>query len=101
MSKPKFTKGPWFYDGKRMIKSLNRGKVHNCIAAIGACQFEFEGKTHESLTAPAQIDEANAVLMAAAPELYGALENAVKTAAFDIPEDLIMARAVLKKARGE
>lgn len=68
MSKPKFTPKPWNFDGK-LITSPNRGKRYQTVAFPGQPIY------HSPLSG---IDKANGNLIAAAPDLYEALEYVLR-----------------------
>lgn len=97
MSEPKFTPGPWRLDADSHIRATNDDR-HKTIALIPP---DFHS---------ADIWDANAHLIAAAPELYKALEGMVIGSKLRLmlsdkdilPESpLGIAVAALAKARGE
>lgn len=105
MSEARHTKGPW--DVKRARFLSDGGYDYGIIATIDGtrrCIAEtFEVIADGGRTAPA---EANAHLIAAAPELYEALEKMVRAAMYGSfntvdSHPLPLARAALSKARGE
>ena len=77
----KHTPGPWFVD------------AHNNVLAEG-CLVAFP-----SVAAGLEKQEANARLIAAAPELLGALQKAVARQGFS-NDELRDARAAITKAKG-
>jgi hypothetical protein len=107
MSEMKWTPGPWEVDleGRRHIAIRPKGQGF-LLASLDRESFTYSGEHHA---------EADAALMAAAPELYATLEKASaaarRTAARIGDEHGIAARlwegmadefdAVLKNARGE
>lgn len=107
MSKPKFTPGPWWIDDdNRPGMSWNRNIVH------GTGENRICFMAHSDNKAPER-DAANAHLIAAAPELYEALERLLSllgnyvgwrnTAAAEAEEEAAenAAHAALAKARGK
>lgn len=104
MSQERFTRGPWQLwkrtdplSGKRGLVTSNEGK--DGIA-------EIIGRIHSVGRVDAKEADANAALIAAAPELYAALELALAT--IDGSDRIIVQertiptiRAALAKARGE
>lgn len=82
MSEPKFTPGPWYVDGTFVTNDEDLD-----ICSMGDVAWE-----------------ANAHLIAAAPELYEALRDLIAycdpTGDY-IDDELVWARAALAKARGE
>ena len=79
MTDPKWTPGPWSAD-------------------------EFEIRSADRVICEAFQGEEDATLIAAAPELYEALNNIVGSMALEFGDDceeVIAARAALAKARGE
>jgi len=92
MTEPKFTPGPWFTDDYGYIFSGERRDAHMIAEVRGWGWIQY-------LPNPEQIQDANAHLIAAAPELYKALEYCIK----QIPEfgDVPGIKAALAKARGE
>lgn len=100
VSKTKHTPGPWWNESGT-IHAKNplvwTGDNHSCVhpAYVNDVYWESENPTQEY--------EANAALIAAAPDLYAALEGLVARLEF-VPEhsiDLSQADAALAKARGE
>jgi hypothetical protein len=96
---PKFTPGPWRacpvqgvdYDFRPIARDVSHG------AAPYHARVDYTGDEAET--------DANANLIAAAPDLYAALEmllnDGVIDAAIMEPGRVSIARAALKKARGE
>ena len=93
MSSPKFTSGHWAWDGEALIACKNGS----------FCDVAYANESGNSI----ECGEYDKALIAAAPELYEALEKfiqacheaeSVTTALFSA---LTHAEAVLKKARGE
>jgi len=90
----KHTPGPWSIDGEG-----TNAMVRGADLTIVAVRHRLTGQTHE----------ANARLIAAAPELLEALEDLVYLAEaamrevgeYDIEAELADARAAIAKARGE
>ena len=103
-SEPKWTPGPWDFS---MAKMPIDGEYDYCISAV------VDGERYVISEAFGRVSEkqrpnahANARLIAAAPELYEALERLVADVAdYDAWERpchaVDTARAALKKARGE
>ena len=73
MSDPKFTPGPWkwlhYPDGRKLLAALSRAVVHCPDAPIG-------------------MDEADAHLIAAAPDLYAALRDLAALVRGECPSTL-------------
>lgn len=93
MSEPKFTPGPWSFDGRDVVGMV--GEIDTCIAEC------FDHSSIDRHNA-----KANAYLIAAAPELYEALELLVSygdvfayRAGTENP--YLKGKAALAKARGE
>ncbi len=88
MSKPKHTPGPWYFDGLYVLQ-VDRATV---IAEIN----------HGAMT---DIQcKANARLIAAAPEMLGALESVIKSKVLANKDNVELAKLVISaivKARGE
>lgn len=93
MSEPKFTKAPWFVHDelKRSVAFNGRDGVENLftedLEGYFCCQ-----------------NEADAHLIAAAPDLYAALIECLEAVEEYYQEDakfILEAKAALKKARGE
>lgn len=95
MSKPKFTPGPWRTDCRLIGGQIRITQVPNANMTVA----QVNGRQGEQ--------EANARLIAAAPELLEALErlmlsrDASWTGGHDWEEALDEAAAALAKARGE
>lgn len=104
MSEPKFTPGPWRvcrsnedFDGP--FYALDDDDYERPINAIRS-KSETVACAHDLF----EFDEANANLIASAPDLYEALEDLLYQAKFSESEggwDFKQARAALAKARGE
>lgn len=96
-SKPKFTPGPWKYDaGSGYVETLEGNLVANPRSG-GHLPGQFEANTR-----------ANAALIAAAPEMFEALETSLKLLqeaeliyGFRNPVFTRELEKILKKARGE
>lgn len=92
-----FTPGPWFVDGNHVHQDDEAGGRWLCIAKCDQL-IRYAPRTE---TAEYAQTVANAHLIAAAPELYEALEHILR-GTLSLPrfaED--MARAALAKARGQ
>ena len=95
MTEPKFTPGPW---------KVERYGENSVIRAADQCVGEVYRSEFEPQTLPTKY---NAALIAAAPDLYAALsqlDDAFISAtnwAGDPPQEIVNARAALRKARGE
>lgn len=93
----KFTPGPWEYDGNGRVDAVEFRKPtgHICedgseyIGGLVALPYHCGGATHE----------ANARLIAAAPEMFAVLEKLLEEGA--TVEVRTNARAVVAKALGE
>lgn len=95
MTEHKWTQGPW---------SVRRDECDDPVVVSECLGLELDGLCwHEN-------SDANAHLIAAAPELYEALERLLPMAeddcfqygsSADNDEDVLFARAALAKARGE
>ncbi len=97
MSETKFTPGPWAKDKYGQLKNPDGNPVD-----VWGCGLSIASRSTET--------EANAALIAAAPDLYAALEelDEVFCTQADTRDErtrarkaLIAARAALAKARGE
>jgi hypothetical protein len=90
----KWTKGPWTTDGTT-VYALGRDGYNRFWANV---QKQRRDVTFEEI-------EANAALMARAPDLYAALERLLATSALMEPREYTeaasAARAALARARGE
>lgn len=100
MSEAKFTKGPWTCHRNTSFWEFGcdeRGQLGDVCASA----FTPEGRAPDA----EETMEANAHLIAAAPELYVALEALIKECDMcghpDEPEAVEIARSALAKARGE
>ena len=86
MSETKFTKGPWKWQDEEEYGIVVHAE-HSPIAMV-ICEE----------------DKANATLIAAAPDMYEALETIERVAGIGMMEDdpaRVKARDALRKARGE
>ena len=97
MSEPKFTKGPWkaTYDSQLQAAI----EIYNTEDRIMVAVLPDRG----TVEAMPEI-EANANLIAAAPDMYEALETIERVAGIGMMEDdpaRVKARDALRKARGE
>lgn len=108
MSEEKFTKGPWFIKQSEEIRSpYSATNVSSTRITI----LDAPGGQYQSRHVIAQVakgngrGEANAALIAAAPEMYRELERHCALCMLMHPEcekcELCETRKVLKKARGE
>ena len=94
MSKPKFTPGPWstgFVDGTKIVRESDRSQI-----------AQVAGDYSDPTIWP--IMEANAHLIAAAPDLYAALELARERmggASPGMKAMIAQTDTALSKARGE
>jgi hypothetical protein len=75
MSEAKFTPGPWY--------AVNRGTKHEPMMSVMAARIAGQKPRHEvALCAtgdsPQEMEDANAHLIAAAPDLYKALKACIK-----------------------
>lgn len=109
MSKERFTPGPW---SACKIKHCHPQLIgETCCVKIGenVIELDYKGFGHENNDY--EQSEANAALIAAAPEMYDILEhylNLIQAASEGaaiaeqkIFEDIVDIERVLKKARGE
>jgi hypothetical protein len=96
MTEARFTPGPW------RVSAASDGQMGKPIMASGGhvIGFAIDLPLNEALAA---VQKANARLIAAAPELYEALEriNDTGDAALDIAWIRRISRAALAKARGD
>ena len=97
MSEPKFTKGPWkaTYDSQLQAAI----EIYNTEDRVIVAVLPDRG----TIEAMPEI-EANANLIAAAPDMYEALETIERVAGIGMMEDdpaKVKARDALRKARGE
>lgn len=91
MSEKKWTPGPWVFDG------TGPHNVFGCDIS-NSLGDSIAGSWHGR----DEVAKANAHLIAAAPELYDALEEMLRiVGGYEYPETAKMARAALTKARGE
>lgn len=107
-AKAQHTPGPWYYDNQDYVREIS---TDYCIARI------FDDNAHPM---PEYVEnlpkQANARLIAAAPELLGALEAIVEQCSLELKEHIfyaadgckvnvnsfkVAARAAIKRARGE
>lgn len=89
MSEPKFTKGPWIVNSNGSY--FNIGPKNDC-SSVPVYPDACMGVMH--------FDEANAHLIAAAPEMYGALETILELGKLSQHQEDIVSK-LLAKARGE
>jgi len=94
MSEPKFTPGPWFTDDYGYIFSGERRDAHMIAEVRGWGWIQY-------LPDPEKIQDANAHLIAAAPELFEALEYVMTAHGEQLSDAFEKAQAALAKARGE
>lgn len=103
MTEPKFTPGPWLRtDGDTMVYALEHDGYRRGEEA-------FRNRFHASIYLDRRADRsegiANAALIAAAPELYTALERLLEDYRREMPYAFTAAIhnavAALEKARGE
>ena len=103
----KFTKGPW-----KWVEDRNTGGFYGLYAGDHPvvypqrCNDGDEGlawfSTDESYYGETALTEANAALIACAPEMYEMLENlSMKLTAINAHETVNEIEALLAKARGE
>lgn len=105
MTTPKFTQGPWFITGNmtKYIESRIGGGLIQEVAAVGPTSADCGYGEQQ---------QASAHLIAAAPELYEALEGMLEVYGGEMDVDglpkhevelnlIAVARAALSKARGE
>lgn len=102
MSEAKFTKGQWFIEKDAnwnddcwaiSVKRSYDGSIHHCFAEV---TYKMEDEDHNEEL------EANAHLIAAAPEMYEMLEKIAKSTVYD--HNYETAKPIfelLAKARGE
>ena len=95
----KFTEGPWIIKNNGYYFDISTsGNME--IADLCSSVYSFDKNEHKS----GGIAEANAQLIAAAPDLYDALENCIDCLGdeFALPVDCIKeAKKALAKARGD
>ena len=99
MSKEKFTDGPWFKKGRKVFwqkpeRDLPKDNLFNGLVCTCATTED---------NPPEVIEEANAnaTLIAAAPDLYNTLNNLVECGAIPNGAYVAKVKEILKKARGE
>ncbi len=104
--KTKFTPGPWTW---QMVEDQAGSLCNESIVQhVADCTFGLDGETGEF----DEMHAANRALIAAAPDLYAALENAIKSMKWvaqmleigpisTFAENISSAHTALKKARGE
>lgn len=107
MSEEKFTKGPWFIKQSEEIRSSYSPNVSSTRITI----LDEPGGQYQSRHVIAQVakgngrGEANAALIAAAPEMYEQLKRNCDLCMLKHPEcewcEICDTGKVLKKARGE
>ena len=95
----KWTPGPWALDGKTSPTALFIGGAFHRIASEDARTAFVPDWSGDDAEAAEAI--ANAHLIAAAPDLYAALEMAHLWLDFDGRFDMQVINAALAKARGE
>lgn len=99
MSDTKFTPGPW-----AVSKQKARRVTANGIVICNAVLRNRGGPKHKTYMKDEHEAEANASLLAAAPDLYEALHLVLDTYGFDSSTDSSIwqtVTAALSKARGE
>lgn len=117
MSETKWTPGEWRYFGKKPIEVTVGGLVHIVSGDVESYTITATGRerglrvttfiatAHITANRSAEEAEANARLIAAAPELYEALDQILDDMGDDGPSCCQaakdQARAALAKARGE
>ena len=95
MSDTKFTKGEWFIENNFCTLDVS-SKVNGIVCSV-ECSYQLS----EQLIDPTDEEQANAHLIAAAPDMYAMLDLLVKQ---DVINDVSLEREViqlLSKARGE
>lgn len=91
MSENKWTPGPWMWDGN--VWDYDKENEAPWLVAEGHSPV---------ITGDLHCSEANADLIAAAPDLYAALEDALQYLQHHLPDEVLAPhRAALAKARGE
>ncbi len=96
MSETKHTPGPWEFDGEYVWADAVRGYV-----ADPNTEDMTSGRGLAKLEAPEMI-KANGRLIAAAPELLEALQDALEYLQHHLPEEALAShRAAIAKATGE
>ena len=104
MSKQAFTKGPWLFEPHRMYGTKFRGETwpfgylsQTILGGVPSPIFEL----NPILVFPREELEANARLIAAAPEMLQALERIDANAAESVEWIRRVAREAIAKAKGE
>jgi len=92
-----YTKGPWKNEGMGDITGMENDPENGCVGVVDVCHVYLR-------TVPGR-HEANAALIAAAPDLLEALEIAmghIDMASLEVShcKDAELIRAAIKKARG-
>lgn len=106
-TKPTFTPGPWTADVHdcSFCEAYVRSADFGLIAKTGARDKDVDDNQKYSLSQEQQIawdiDQANAALIAAAPEMYEAIGRIVDECTDLNFEQLCLLKDVLRKARGE
>lgn len=105
MGKPKHTPGPWTAICDDNFKRVTKHDGHTRMALISTSATDERVIAIDCTSSGADYDEdcANAALIASAPEMYAALEDAIKLLEHHVrPEwEQTKFRRVLAKARGE
>ncbi len=110
MSETKWTPGPWKWetDGEGVARLRQVGRMGTCPDFDGLDPIVDDGSAGGEYGQTIEPNTPNARLIAAAPELYEALEEFERVAESVLDPErakldgpLIKARAVLAKARGE
>jgi hypothetical protein len=101
MNETKFTPGPWHkVEGTNEVTALE-GLKYICVASL----FVPVGSTSEDLDSRREVMHANAHLIAAAPDLYAALDEILEALFYDDAEGIEgkikAAYDALAQARGE
>lgn len=98
MSKTKFTPGPW--------KLIPHTEDKRLTSVIGKSDLSFHGQfvcNIATISPEHEVEQANAALIAAAPEMYQFIESVFNSAihpeAFEVLQE--QAKQVLAKARGD
>jgi hypothetical protein len=92
MNELKFTRGVWAVDSSHVHTAVNCGDKH--VAMVNYQPAMIDGDEHI----------ANAHLIAAAPEMYAALDAIIESGEIPMCESsplVIAAKSALEKARGE
>lgn len=107
MSKERFTPGPWYIKQSEEIRSPYGSNVSSTrITILDAQEGQYQSRHVIAQVAKGKGNgDANAALIAAAPEMYKDLERHCALCAMRLPEmekcKLCETRKVLRKARGE